>query len=162
MYSNSLKSNIKNLFFNAYGRLSRENFVVAFAIVALFTIMTPIFTRLCGALFPGFLAGFIALACWIYIIYAHFVICIKRLHDMNLTGWLSIFVLPLYIPVVFLVLKKGNPESNQYGEPSNYTGEPFILKASYVILALYSIGAFAVFGSFFLGLGAGIFAGTGT
>ncbi|WP_081403361.1 DUF805 domain-containing protein [Acinetobacter equi] len=58
----------------------------------------------------------------IYIIGYYFLIIftIKRLHDLNLTGWLSLL---LFIPLInfffglYLFFAKGNISSNKFGEP---------------------------------------------
>ena len=143
MYEESLKSGIKDFFFNAQGRFSRETFIVAYSALSLFAvIVSPLFYMLCGLLLPGFLAGLIILIYGVYLLYAHFVICIKRLHDLNLTGWLSIltFCFPLsFLFIAYLVIQKGRAKSNKYGKPLNYTGPSFILNASYVFLILYAI-----------------------
>lgn len=51
-------------------------------------------------------------------IYAYFVIHIKRLHDLNHSGWWSLLLL-LPIPLgltIYLAIRKGSLESNRFGE----------------------------------------------
>lgn len=63
-----------------------------------------------------------ALAAVVYVvfIYIGFVFMIKRLHDMNYSGWYSLLAL---IPIVNIIvilglfLKAGDPEENNYGLP---------------------------------------------
>ena len=48
-------------------------------------------------------------------------LAVRRLHDLNLSGWLQIL---FYVPFcglvfMFLYLHKGNPNKNQYGDPPN-------------------------------------------
>ena len=143
MYEESVKSGIKELFFNAQGRFSCETFVVSYTALSLFVIVvSPLFYMLCEFLFPGFLSGLVILIYGVYLLYAHFAICIKRLHDLNLTGWLSFLTLLFPFSIFFiayLALKKGISRSNNYGRPLNYTGPSVLLKVSYIFLALYAL-----------------------
>ena len=43
---------------------------------------------------------------------------IRRLHDLNLSGWWCLGLLPLYpVAILFLCLWKGTPGPNKYGDP---------------------------------------------
>ena len=100
---------VKEIFFNHKGRFSREGFVLAFAALTVFTfIVTPLLYKLCNLFLPLILIVIIALVYAIYITYAYFVICIKRLHDLNITSWISVLVLVPFLNVLlfcFLALK---------------------------------------------------------
>ena len=143
-YEESLKSGIKEFFFDAHGRFSRETFTVALSVLSLLSIVTvPLLVKIFGFFLPKFLYGCIGLIYAVYLFYAYFVICIKRLHDLNLTGWLSVFLIflyPLSIPFfAYLVVQKGKQRDNKYGQSLNYTGPSLILKASYAFLILSAI-----------------------
>lgn len=135
-----LKQSIKNIYFNAHGRFSRETFVVTFTTLFLLSIITPILLyKLCSFLLPAFITVLLVILYVIYMIYAYFVIHIKRLHDFNLTGWYSLLILVPFLNVFFMaycLLKKGDSKDNNYGAPLDYIGPPAILFASYIILVL--------------------------
>lgn len=49
---------------------------------------------------------------------------IRRLHDINKSGWMiptfiiiSIFVIPLFVMLYWLIFKEGDSGSNNYGDP---------------------------------------------
>lgn len=106
-------------FFSAQGRMKRREYIVgtgwlflavivAFFGLALLTSV-PALRALGVVAFAGmFLASF----------WAGFVLCIKRFHDLNLSGWLSILTLVPYINLIvfaILFLKKGTEGHNKYG-----------------------------------------------
>ena len=155
-YKESIYSEIKSVFFNAEGRLSREAFIVAFSLLSLLSIVgTPLIYLLGDFIIPGFLTGLIVFVYSLYLLYATFVVCIKRLHDLNLTGWLSILILAIPLSVLFiayLVIVKGKRGENQYGEPINTVHPPTLLKASYVFLIGYGIFIFIMGVAFIKGV----------
>ena len=74
--------------------------------------------------------------------YALFVLCIKRLHDLNMTGWLSVLLIVPVLNVLFmayLCLSKGDPGSNSYGDSLNYEGPPFLLFLCYAVLCFHVV-----------------------
>ena len=66
---------------------------------------------------------------------------IKRFHDLNLPGWYCIVTfIPLlhWLLIFYLILKKGNPKINKYGEPPlPFKGQSFVLFGSYTVVVLY-------------------------
>lgn len=57
-----------------------------------------------------------------YILYKYLQLSVRRLHDLNYSGWyLVVPVVSLYY-IVLMYFKKGNPELNQYDVSINYTG----------------------------------------
>ena len=76
--------------------------------------------------------------------YPIFVIVIRRLHDLNLPGWYCIIVVLTrldFLLLPFLILAKGNPKINKYGEiPLHFKGPSFVLFGSYAVLGLYLAG----------------------
>ena len=84
---NSFSDKIKDIFFNHRGRFSRETFVITFAGLLLFIfISSPLLYKLCGLFLPWLLIVLLAMAYVVYMIYAMIVLCIKRLHDLNMSG----------------------------------------------------------------------------
>lgn len=97
--------NIK-LFFSSHGRLGRKNYL-------LYCIALLSFALLVGACSDKQI-----FTCVIAILYIFFIIqTIKRLHDLNFSGWWALLVL---VPVVNLfagawtLVKKGTTGKNKY------------------------------------------------
>ena len=110
--SNSLSAKIKDIFLNHRDRFSRETFVITFTALLVFMFVTsPLLYKLCGLFLPMFIIILLGIGYVAYMIYAMFVLCIKRLHDLNITGWASV---SLMIPILniffiaYLCLKKGD------------------------------------------------------
>ncbi len=62
---------------------------------------------------------------YIVLLYFSFVFTIRRLHDRNHIGWLSLLILVPGINLVFmlyLIFAKGDDRSNQYGPRRNTKG----------------------------------------
>ncbi len=76
-------------------------------------------SKLCTLLLSMFLTFLLTVIYVIYAIYAICVVVIKKLHDLNLPGWycISVFTPLAVLLIPYLVLAKGNPEINKYGEP---------------------------------------------
>ena len=156
MYKESFYPAIKSVFFNAEGRLSQKAFVVAnFFLIIFIFILLPLFYFLGNLILPKFLMGFIFFFLSLYAVYANFVISIKRLHDLSLTGWLSILIIAFPFSTIFyawLALAKGKQRANKYGEPVQTVHPPVLLKVSYVVLSIYLILMLLIGGAFLLGL----------
>ena len=139
----SFSNQIKDVFFNHRGRFSRETFAITFAGLLLFIfISSPLLYKLCGLFLPWLIIVLLALAYVGYMIYAMFVLCIKRLHDLNMSGWASILVMiPLLniLLVAYLCLTKGDSGNNRYGEALDYKGPSFLLFLSYAVLCFYAL-----------------------
>ena len=137
MYGDPPKSGIRKFYLDAHGRFSRETFVVAWLGLSLFPIIfaVPLIYLVLPVL--GLLVTVpIIIIFSLSITYSYFVIGIKRLHDLNLTGWYSFFLIFHPFLFIYLVFAKGKPVNNNYGSPLDYTGPSFILKASYVFAVL--------------------------
>ncbi len=118
IFDQSFCNFIKDTYFDHTGRFSRGQFIFSGIILNLLTFMIY---PLCPLLsFLGSLKGLAVVLYVIGLMYGYFVIIIKRLHDVDLTGWFSLL---LYIPVigffffVYLIFKKGDPGRNQFGLP---------------------------------------------
>lgn len=142
LYMNNF--NIKEHLFNPNGRFSREAFAVSYGGLVLFSTLTgPLLLKLCNMLLPFFLVFLLTAAYVIYVLYAMCVVCIKRVHDLNLPGWYGVVIVltPLNILLLpYLILKKGNPVENDYGEPQRYKSKPLFLYGSYAFCFLYMAG----------------------
>jgi uncharacterized membrane protein YhaH (DUF805 family) len=89
----------------------------------------------------------VAIIIYIVAIYFSFIFTIKRLHDRNQTGWLSLLMfLPLVNLFFFVYLScaKGDAGSNQYGAPRITHGWEKVLAWIYIIVFPISILILAV------------------
>ena len=104
-------------FFNAEGRIGRLRYLawlIGGGIVI--NIVTLIVAGILGALIPP-LALVIGVIAWIPSLWFSIIVAIKRAHDFNASGWLSILSLvPLLGFLVFAVIP-GTQGSNTYGPP---------------------------------------------
>ena len=140
---NSFSSQLKDIFLNHRGRFARATFAVTFAALLLFmSITSPLLYKFCGLFLPMFMVVLLVLVYAIYMTYALFVLCIKRLHDMNLAGWYSVALLIPFFNFVFiayLCLKKGDLGDNSYGGALvDYQGPSVLLFFSYAVLLVYA------------------------
>lgn len=79
---------------------------------------------------------------YIPMLYFTFVFAIRRLHDLNQTGWLSVLIL---IPVlniliaIYLVFFKGTEGNNQYGEPRTTQAWEKVFAWLYILIFVLGI-----------------------
>ena len=74
---------------------------------------------------------------YIVLLYFSFVFTIRRLHDRNHIGWLSLLILVPGINLVFilyLIFAKGDDRSNQYGPRRNTKGWEKVLAWIYIFI----------------------------
>lgn len=74
---------------------------------------------------------------YIVLLYFSFVFTIRRLHDRNHIGWLSLLILVPGINLVFilyLIFAKGDDRSNQYGPRHNTKGWEKVLAWIYILI----------------------------
>lgn len=147
--SSSFQANDSGLSANGrFGRLSYLgwNMLLGFSLVLvgiIAAILIPSFyssSTGTGALIYIFAVFFIIL--YIAVIYYSFIFSIRRLHDRNQTGWLSLLMLiPLFNLFFFIYLScaKGDDNSNDYGSPRITKGWEKVLAWIYIILFPISI-----------------------
>ena len=100
MYPNPFSEKIKDLFFNHRGRISRKPFIISLLIL-LFS--GPILYTLSINLLSLFLSYFVNLIIFILLLYSLFVVCIKRLRDINQSPWWSLLILTGPISLIFFL-----------------------------------------------------------
>ncbi len=109
---------IKDTYFDCRGRLSRSQFVIAVIGIKLSILLAFLF---CPPLsFLGTLKGLILVGYALACTYGAYVIIIKRLHDIDMTGWFSLLLHIPFLNVLFflyLILKKGDNGRNRFGPP---------------------------------------------
>jgi uncharacterized membrane protein YhaH (DUF805 family) len=112
LVSNQNKSQIPN-YFRPVGRISGSlfffrNIINFLALVLLGNLIIPLPEAL----------HIIAIVPILFYIYLVIVTSSKRLHDWNITGWLSPLVFIPFIPLLFWLIP-GNKSSNRFGERLN-------------------------------------------
>ena len=134
---------------NAAGRFGRFSYlawncllaIVAAIIIGIFAVIFP--TTFINMETGNFSGGMIFLAViYIAIFYFTFVFTIRRLHDRNHTGWLSLLMLvPLanVILMLYLIFAPGDDRSNSYGSPRPTAGWETILAWIYILLFVVGI-----------------------
>lgn len=71
------------------------------------------------------IAGLVLFIAYVGLLYYNFVAAIRRLHDLNKTGWLSLLMLVPFINLFFMIylaLARGTPGQNDYGMPRQTRG----------------------------------------
>ena len=143
----SFSAQIKDIFLNHRDRFSRETFAVTLTALMLFTaITTPFLYKLCSLFLPLFFVLILTIGYAAGVTYAMFVLYIKRLHDLDRTGWLSILILVPFLNIMFtayLCFKRGTPGPNDYGDSLTYEGPLLLLLLCYGVLCLYGLAMLA-------------------
>ncbi|WP_111893823.1 DUF805 domain-containing protein [Acinetobacter sp. MB5] len=135
--------------FNASGRFGRLSYLGWNMLLAIFVFFLAIIAAL---LIPAltksstgssiYIFGGLFVIVYIAMIYFSFVFSIRRLHDRNQTGWLSLLSLvPLvnFLFFIYLSCAKGDETQNNYGSPRITQGWEKVLAWIYIILFPISI-----------------------
>ncbi|RZG88697.1 DUF805 domain-containing protein [Acinetobacter sp. WCHAc060033] len=139
--------------FNFSGRFGRLSYIAWTMLLSISTITLDIY--LSFKLFniqigeneaptpPSLLEAFLIFVLFIFTLYTFFIFTIRRLHDLNRSGWFSILLL---VPVIqiflfcYLLLFNGSRQSNSYGEPrTTPTWEKVIALLSIICIPLLVI-----------------------
>ncbi|WP_336167254.1 DUF805 domain-containing protein [Acinetobacter sp. 161(2023)] len=123
-----------------FGRLSYAAWTLLFSFVIVIAIIIIAFTfgltnkDLTGHSTAGMiLIGIVYIVC----IYFNFIFTIRRLHDRNNTGWLSLLMLiPVvnFIFMIYLFAAKGTEGTNDYGPQRPTLGWERVLGWIYIVL----------------------------
>jgi len=113
---------LKNIYVDCAGRMSRKMYWV-FGVFGLFifTILATVFLYFATAAMGlgRELSFYISLSIiFIATLWPFLSVTIKRLHDIDLTGWFSLIALVPYINLLFVLLVglvPGNKATNKYG-----------------------------------------------
>ena len=134
---------------NAAGRFGRFSYlawncllaIVASIILGIFFAIFPnTFVNLETGNFGGGMIFIILI--YVALMYFTFVFTIRRLHDRNHTGWLSLLMLvPLanVILMLYLIFAPGDDRSNSYGSPRPTAGWEAVLAWIYILLFVVGI-----------------------
>ena len=131
-FIDAIKSAIIENYFNFSGRARRSEYnyfllfniliAIGFSIIATLLASTAdnIFAALTSLGWLMAVQGIVYLLLFIPSI----ALAVRRLHDINRTGWmllvmgfLSILVIPYLVLLYWLIIKEGDSSSNNYGEP---------------------------------------------
>ncbi len=140
-------------FMSASGRIGRVRYL-AYTVVPSIGL-TFLVAMVMGIIAPGIVRNpVVAMLCYIPMLVLLFIMGARRLNDVNLSGWLSLFSLIPLINLLFglvLLFVPGNDRTNRYGPPpqKNTTGVlvlawlgPLILVVVMGILAAVAIPAY--------------------
>ena len=140
-------------FMSASGRIGRVRYM-AYTVAPSFGL-TFLVGMVMGIMAPGVMRNpMVTLLCYIPMLILLFIMGARRLNDVNLSGWLSLFSLIPLINLLFglvLLFIPGNDRTNRYGPPpqKNTTGVlvlawlgPLILVVVMGILAAVAIPAY--------------------
>ena len=134
---------------NAAGRFGRFSYlawncllaIVASIILGIFIVIFPnTFVNLETGNFGGGMI-FIVLI-YVALMYFTFVFTIRRLHDRNHTGWLSLLMLVPFANVIlmlYLIFASGDDRSNSYGSPRPTAGWEAVLAWIYIVIFVLAI-----------------------
>lgn len=133
----------------AHGRFGRFSYLAwnclmsfaTSAVLILFAVLFPSVLQMSSnsiSLVPLIIIGLV----YLVMIYFSFIFIIRRLHDCNHTGWLSLLI---FVPLVnlflalYLLFAPGNKDTNSFGPPRPTAGWESILAWIYIILIVLGI-----------------------
>lgn len=133
------------------GRFSRLAFLAWYLVIS-FSIMIPIVLGVAGFFafsdsvndLSGILIALAVIAVILYIVFFYYiiVITIRRLHDLNQTGWLCLL---MFVPLVsiglmlYIMFAKGTPANNDFGAPRPNKNWERILGKVYIWLTVLGL-----------------------
>lgn len=134
---------IQDSVFNAQGRFGRLSYLgwnmligIAFFFIGVVSaFLIPTMTDTSTGFLTYILVGLFIII-YIVALYVSFIFTIRRLHDRNQTGWLSLLMLiPLvnFLFFIYLSCAKGDVGINNYGSPRMTRGWEKVLAWIYII-----------------------------
>ncbi|MEJ7807936.1 MAG: DUF805 domain-containing protein [Telluria sp.] len=147
-------------FFSLSGRLGRVRYVaylMGAAILATLAIAGfGILVKLTG-LMPSWMLNFVPLLATLVALAASMVYAVRRLNDLNRTGWLSLLLLVPIVNLVFglwLLFGPGDKGTNRYGLPPGPNGAGVIAACCVAVLAgvFFVLAVFGIYKIAQLGL----------
>ena len=111
-----------NKFFTTKGRGSRKEYIIKFLIILFLGITSDYTKKYTYNKIIEFLHVFFLGILLIIMLFQYFPLAIRRLHDLNASGW---YVLITFVPfgqflILWLMFKKGTLGPNKYGDPPKY------------------------------------------
>ncbi|MDM1486289.1 MULTISPECIES: DUF805 domain-containing protein [Acinetobacter] len=134
---------------SAAGRFGRMSFLawnclLSFALTLLILVIAIIAPNLLVDLSSGSMGIGMILLVIIYIVafYFSFIFTIRRLHDRNHTGWLSLLILVPVVNIIlglYLIFAPGDDRQNSYGAPRPTAGWEKVLAWIFIVLIILAI-----------------------
>ena len=131
-FVDAIKSVLIVNYFNFSGRARRSEYNYFLLFYILINIGFTILAYLLGTNTDDIISAFTSLA-WLagiqlivslLLFIPSISVGVRRLHDINKSGWwvlimipLSLLVIPVFIYLYWLIIKEGDSSSNNYGEP---------------------------------------------
>ena len=111
-----------NKFFTIKGRGSRKEYIIKFLIILFLGVSWDYSEKYTDNKIIEFLYVFVLGSSLITMLLQYFPLSIRRLHDLNASGW---YVLLTFVPfgqflILWLMFKKGTEDTNKYGDPPEY------------------------------------------
>lgn len=136
---------------NASGRFSRFSYLAWSCLISLVTVIAVMVLSIFSPdLFGNLATGQIGSGIWVLaliylvLIYFIFIFIIRRLHDRNHSGWLSLLVLVPLVNIIlalYLVFAPGDDKSNTYGAPRPTAGWETAFAWIYILLTVLAFVA---------------------
>lgn len=109
-------------FFTTKGRGSRKEYIVKFIAILVFGLTSDYTQKYTDNRIIEFLHVFVLGSVVIIMILQYIPLAIRRLHDLNASGW---YILLSFVPfgqllILWLMFKKGTDGPNKYGDPPEY------------------------------------------
>lgn len=137
-----------------YGLLSllcMAGFLGIFAFAGFFNMNQDNVDAAILSTFSGF-SVFALIALWLVAFYCQIVFMIRRLHDLNKTGWLSLLVLvPIlqFFFTLYVLLAPGTPHRNDYGDVRPSRGWEKLLAWIMILVTLLMMFGLFTFAYYF-------------
>jgi uncharacterized membrane protein YhaH (DUF805 family) len=115
MIHNSFKEFIKK-FFNTSGRINRKQYSLFTVFIIIASTLHSLRDIYYNDLLPVYILTAIDLI-FIFLFLKYVFFTIKRLHDLNVSGWWCIWLFLIPLSNITLCFFKGAPDPNKYGDP---------------------------------------------
>ena len=109
----------RNSYFSFKGRMNRKAYCIMGLKCLGFYFLLGVFASFLVQEGSDGLGGFILLVATIAFAICNYSLTVRRLHDLNFSGWLAIIMFIPYVNLIaalFIILAPGTEGSNEYGE----------------------------------------------
>ncbi|TCM70978.1 uncharacterized membrane protein YhaH (DUF805 family) [Acinetobacter calcoaceticus] len=136
--------------FNTQGRISRLTFlawngvvaIIVFILMAMVTFIAPSLIEVMFTYHDSWGLNLIALVINLGFICIYIMIAIKRLHDVNQSGWLALLILVPLLNLIFslyLIFMPGTAGENKYGPSRSPLGWEVMLGWTMVVFMCFAL-----------------------
>ncbi len=109
--------NTLRLLFSSKGRIDRKEYLIRVVLSFIIIVLIQVFSIVNNG---EFFKGLAIVSFYIILVIYLYSSTIKRLHDVDLSGWYSLLLIVPFINIVFilyLIIRKGNGLVNKFGKP---------------------------------------------